>query len=222
MAGSLQHQMNNLKTSSDGVSQSQRKIPTQIKSQPGINSRPANSHQSNAQIDSEQSNTRRTLSQSRGWFNRGTKFKAGLKRMFDAAAVSDGQKGVRALRACIMREMKLAVKSTQEVVLSVWEVLELMKTPESELCSSCYVSITCDAVETEHHDSGWTITGELQNNRFCMCTQFKAVHKTKGTVWSDSTTNEDTCITASSRGALNHFWANHGDQFEVFDMHDFD
>lgn len=211
--------------------QPRRNASSLVQPQPRLQAQQRNAQQAQAQQASSgrpQSHTQSekhgtTLSHSRAWFARGTKFcKAGLKRMFDAAAASDGQKGVRNLRACILREMKLAVKGTQEVVLSEWEVFEMMKAPESDRCTSCYASLDCDAVDDEEHASGWTISGELQYERFCLCTEFKARHRTMGSVWSDTTMHPDACIKASSRRALDHFWANHGSQFSVVDLYDFE
>jgi len=55
------------------------------------------------------------------------------------------------------------------------------------------------------HESGWTITGELEEDYFVWVNDFHATHPTYGRVWG----NFETEVFADSEEGYQHFWANH-------------
>jgi len=55
------------------------------------------------------------------------------------------------------------------------------------------------------HDSGWTITGELHENRFVWVSEFYAIHDQYGRIEGDFE-NE---VTAESEEAFSHFLKHH-------------
>jgi len=64
------------------------------------------------------------------------------------------------------------------------------------------------------HASGWTITGEIQEDYYVWINEFKATHPELGCVEGDFEGE----VKATSEEAFEHFWKHH--QPEAWDYHD--
>ena len=71
-----------------------------------------------------------------------------------------------------------------------------------DVCSD--VNIT-EGTHSRTHESGWTITGELQEDYYVWVNDFHATHPEYGRVWGDFQRE----VFADSEEGYQHFWINH-------------